>query len=197
MVRAEPNPGVGLTAGLLVLFELLDYRKDKIIFETLSGPLYVSRGENGLLCMDFPAQSLEAAPEPEGLSEALGIQPVEVFKNDDIFAVFESEDDIASMKPDFNKLAKVKTRGICVTAPGKEADFVSRFFAPRLDINEDPVTGSSHCTLTPLWAEKLGQDKLTARQLSKRGGTIYCALEGGRVSLKGRAAPFMEAEITI
>jgi len=101
------------------------------------------------------------------------------------------------MKPDFMKMAAIKTRGIIVTAPGTNCDFVSRFFAPAFGINEDPVTGSAHTALAPYWAKRLNKSRLTAQQLSKRGGILWCEVHGDRVNISGNAVKFMEGEITV
>ena len=116
---------------------------------------------------------------------------------DDYFVVFDNEDIVRSLKPDFSLLATLDLRGVIVTARGREVDFVSRYFAPKLGIQEDPVTGSAHCALAPYWSEKLGKNALSARQLSKRGGNILCELKGSRVLLAGHAVTFMAAEIYI
>ena len=190
--------GHATLASAFVLFELLGYAGEKITFHTLSGPLAVRRGGGGALVMDFPAQGLEPCAEPEGLAEALGARPLEVLRNDDYFAVFGSADEIAALRPDMNRLAFVKTRGVCVTAPGSGgADFVSRFFAPAVGVPEDPVTGSAHCVLTPYWGERLGQRELLARQVSRRGGELMCEHRGHRVGIAGRAALYMEGTIYV
>ena len=115
----------------------------------------------------------------------------------DYIAQFDSEEAVRSMKPDFAKLAKLELRGVCVTAPGKDCDFVSRFFAPKLGINEDPVTGSAHCELTPLWSQLLGKTKLNGIQVSTRNGHVHCELKADRVVLSGQAAHYMTAQISI
>jgi PhzF family phenazine biosynthesis protein len=125
------------------------------------------------------------------------VAPRETQKAADLMAVFESESQVRDMKPDFAALAKVKARGIIVTAPGDDADFVSRFFVPSMGINEDPVTGSSHCTLVPYWAARLGRQQLHAQQVSARGGDLWCELAGDRVRIAGHAALYLEGTITI
>ena len=114
-----------------------------------------------------------------------------------MFVFFENEKTIREIKPDLAALAQLESRGVIVTAPGLSSDFVSRFFAPKFGIPEDPVTGSAHCALTPYWAKRLKKNKLVAKQLSKRGGTLYCELDGSRVLLSGNAVTFMEAEIAV
>ena len=115
----------------------------------------------------------------------------------DYFCVFESEENIRAIVPNSEMLRQLDLRGVIVTAPGRDVDFVSRFFAPKLGISEDPVTGAAHCELTPYWAARLGKNRLSARQVSKRGGEIFCEMMGERVKLAGRAVTFMEAEIKI
>jgi PhzF family phenazine biosynthesis protein len=179
-----------------VLFEILGFAKKQITFETRSGDLIV-KSKDGLLIMDFPARSPEPCEVPEALIEGLGCVPLEVVAAYDYIAVFENEEIVRSISPNLAKLRELNLRGIIITAPGKDVDFVSRFFAPKLDIPEDPVTGSAHCELTPYWAERLGKDSFEAKQVSSRGGHLFCQLEGNRVILAGKAVTFMVAEINL
>ena len=134
----------------------------------------------------------------EKLAAALGRRPAALLAARDYLAVYDSTDDIAGLSPDFAALAALDRFAVIVTAPGTgETDFVSRFFAPARGVDEDPVTGSSHCTLIPYWAERLGKHRLEARQLSRRGGALSCALEGDRVTIAGRAVLYLEGTITI
>jgi PhzF family phenazine biosynthesis protein len=178
-----------------VLFEHLGHPGALIRFETRSGPLTVRRSD-GLLEMDFPARPPAPCAGPETLAAALGQLPLEVLCADDYLAVFDSEETVRALAPDFALLATLDRRGVIVTAPGRDEDFVSRFFAPRLGIPEDPVTGSAHCTLAPYWAGRLGRSALSARQVSQRGGRVRCEVKGDRVLLAGTAVTFMAAEIT-
>jgi predicted PhzF superfamily epimerase YddE/YHI9 len=162
-----------------------------------SGELAVMKGSENRLVMDFPSQPPKACISPESLVKGLGREPVEVLCHDDYMAVFEKEDDVLSLHPQFDGLRLLDLRGVIVTAPGKEVDFVSRFFAPKYDINEDPVTGSAHCELTPFWSRRLGKKKLTARQVSRRGGELLCELKNDRVLLTGQAVAYMEGRIHI
>jgi predicted PhzF superfamily epimerase YddE/YHI9 len=130
------------------------------------------------------------------LAEGLGVRPLEVLAADDYLAVFDSEAAVRALAPDHAKLSALDLRGVIVTAPGTDVDFVSRFFAPALGVPEDPVTGSAHCELTPYWAGRLGKNKLAARQVSKRGGELECEMRGDRVLLTGSAVTFMQGEIT-
>lgn len=179
-----------------ILFNRLGYPKQTITFETRSGALTVER-QGELLTMNFPALPPRPCASPDALSEGLGQRPVEVLAADDYLAVFDSEATVRALSPDFTKLRRLNLRGVIATAPGQDVDFVSRFFAPKFGIPEDPVTGSAHCELTPYWAAKLKRDSLKARQVSKRGGQVLCRLDGQRVILGGRATTFMEAVIDI
>jgi PhzF family phenazine biosynthesis protein len=178
-----------------VLFDILGYPGQTITFETRSGVLTVTR-RGGQLEMDFPAAPPTACGASEALANALGRQPAEVLAADDYLAVFDNEATVRAIAPDFALLGKLDLRGVIITAPGTEVDFVSRFFAPKLGIAEDPVTGSAHCALAPYWANRLGKPILTARQVSRRGGNLTCAVQGDRVLLSGRAFTFMKSEIT-
>jgi predicted PhzF superfamily epimerase YddE/YHI9 len=186
--------GHATLAAAHVIFEYLAYTGQDIVFETRSGELVVER-RAGMLAMNFPSRPPVPCPYPSALLEGLGREPVEVLAADDYIAIFGSEADLRSLSPDMTKLNALGLRGVCVTAPGLEVDFVSRFFAPKFGIPEDPVTGSAHCELTPYWSTRLGKTTLTARQLSKRGGALTCELSGDRVVLLGSAVTFMMGEI--
>jgi predicted PhzF superfamily epimerase YddE/YHI9 len=134
---------------------------------------------------------------PETLTRGLGVRPLELLVADDYLAVYDSEATVRSISPDQGLLSRLGLRGVIVTAPGTEVDFVSRFFAPRFGIPEDPVTGSAHCELAPYWSRRLGKDILNARQVSKRGGDVTCEVRADRVFLTGNAVTFMEAEIAV
>lgn len=188
--------GHATLASAHVIFNLLGYPESEVKFETRSGELAVEN-KGGLLIMNFPAISSKPCTPPSALIEGLGQHPVEILAADDYVAVFDNEEVIRSISPDFTKLNELDLRGVIVTAPGNDVDFVSRFFAPKYGINEDPVTGSAHCVLTPYWSVKLGQQNLEARQVSKRGGNIHCQINGDRVILSGYAVTFMRAEIDL
>lgn len=177
-----------------VLFEKLGVEGTEVSFDTRSGVLTVKR-EGDLLSMDFPSRPGQPASAPPELLKGLGLTSAQVLRARDYLVVLESEDAVRSVKPDFVELMKVDTFGIIVTGPGKDVDFVSRFFAPRMGVPEDPVTGSSHCTLIPYWAGKLGKSQLTARQASQRGGDLVCEHLGARVSIAGRAVLYLEGSI--
>ena len=188
--------GHATLAAAHVLFEIIGHPDREIVFETRSGILTVARREN-LLVMNFPSTPPVPCAAPDALIAGLGIEPCEVLEADDYFAVFENEDIVRSLRPDFARLATLGLRGVIATSPGRDVDFVSRFFAPKFGIAEDPVTGSAHCALTPYWSQRLGKRALNARQVSTRGGDILCELDGERVMLAGHAVRFMEAEIFI
>ncbi|MBZ0106160.1 MAG: PhzF family phenazine biosynthesis protein [Sulfuricella denitrificans] len=177
-----------------VLFEALGYARQSITFETRSGELFVKKN-GALLEMDFPACPPSPCELSETLAQGLGRRPLEVLVADDYLAVFDSEATIRAIVPDQTLLGQLDLRGVIITAPGVDVDFVSRFFAPRFGIPEDPVTGSAHCALAPYWAGRLGKNTLTARQVSRRGGNLTCEVQAGRVKLSGCAVTFMEAEI--
>ena len=179
-----------------VLFNHLEFSGDWICFESIhSGRLTVKRSGD-LLTLDFPADRMEEMVVPELIVTALMKPPLKAFRGKtDFMFVFASESEIASMDPDFGLLAQVGGRGIIVTAPGNDADFVSRFFAPQTGINEDPVTGSAHTSLTPYWSKVLGKKRLTARQLSSRGGELLCEDKGERIEISGHAITYMIGEI--
>ncbi len=191
--------GHATLASAFVLFETGLVTEDHIEFYSpRSGKLLVEKGKDGWLIMDFPADNIEPIPEHQELINAVGKSPKESWKGKtDYLLVYESEEDIASLKPDFLALNKVEARGVIVTAPGDEVDFVSRFFAPQSGINEDPVTGSAHTSLTPYWSERLGKSELSARQISKRGGQLVCEHQAPRVKIRGKAVLYLVGEITV
>jgi len=188
--------GHATLAAAHVIFNILGYPKQSVTFTTRSGELAVERKDK-LLAMNLPAVCPTSCDPPNGLLEALGQRPKEVLAADDYIAVFDREAIVRTIAPDFAKLNALDLRGVIVRAPGEDVDFVSRFFAPKYGIAEDPVTGSAHCELTPFWSSKLGKDSLAARQVSKRGGKIQCQMCDGRVILSGSAVTFMEAHIDI
>ena len=167
-----------------------------LLFHSRSGDLRVSR-ENDILFLDFPSSKAEEISCPDLLVKGLGAQPVATYANRDLMAVFDSEEEIRALNPDFSLLARLNSMGCIVTAPGKEVDFVSRFFAPKVGINEDPVTGSAHCTLIPYWSKRLNKKELLARQVSVRGGELLCRDEGKRVIIGGRATLYMTGTLYI
>jgi len=192
--------GHATLASAFVLLRFLDPGQDTVQFETrFSGRLTVSR-DGDRLAMDFPARlPWRCAEPPAELIAGLGKVPAEVWqiKEDKYFAVFEHEEDVRGIRPDLRVVAQLHPAAVAVTAPGNNADFVSRYFAPSYGVPEDPVTGSSHCALAPYWAERLGKPSLHARQLSERGGELWCEVQKERVILKGNAVLTLRGELQI
>jgi PhzF family phenazine biosynthesis protein len=188
--------GHGTLATAHVILNILGHAGERVDFETRSGPLSVVR-DGELLAMDFPAQPPQPCETPRELVVGLGAEPVEVLVAGDYIAVFDNEEAVRDLAPDIGILRELALRGVCVTAPGNGTDFVSRFFAPKEGIPEDPVCGSAHCELTPYWASRLGKKEMQARQISKRGGDVRCRLMGERVILSGQAVTFMAGEIEV
>src|SRR5688572_15764614 len=181
-----------LATGYLI-FEILGTDKKILRFQTLSGELTVEK-EGDRYAMDFPSRPASPVEAPAGLIEAIGAEPTEILKANDYLLVFENEAQVKAIQPDLGALKKVASRGVIVSAPGGSSDFVSRFFAPAVGVDEDPVTGSSHSTLIPYWAERLGKNELFARQVSSRGGELFCELRGDRVKIGGNATLYMTGE---
>ncbi len=189
--------GHATMASAFVIFDVLKAEENRIKFHShKSGDLTVEKKDD-LLVLDFPSRPVSKCEIPDGLIEAIGKQPKEVLKARDYFLVYENENEIAEIKPDFSKLLEIDAHGFIVTAKGDEANFVSRFFAPEVGVFEDPVTGSSHCNLIPYWAEKLGKNELFARQISPRGGELFCELKGDRVKIGGSAVLYLKGEIYV
>ena len=172
-----------------VIFRHLGYRGSIVRFQTRSGALTVSRNED-LLTLDFPARPAAPCDTPQELSDGLRATPTATAKARDYLAVFETEQAVRSLQPDMAALMRLDCLGIIATAPGNHCDFVSRFFAPRAGVPEDPVTGSAHCTLIPYWAQRLGRSELRALQVSPRGGELFCEHRGERVGIGGRAVTY-------
>ncbi len=188
--------GHATLAAAFVIFTELRHSAAELCFQTASGELRTSFA-NGVVMMDFPARPGEPCAAPAALISGFGHIPHEVSKSRDFLTVLGSEEDVRTLVPDLAQLATLDCLGIIATARGSEVDFVSRFFAPRAGIAEDPVTGSAHCTLIPYWAEKLGKTRLSARQLSRRGGTLHCEMRGDRVGIGGSAVLYSRAEIEL
>ncbi|MBU1319414.1 MAG: PhzF family phenazine biosynthesis protein [candidate division Zixibacteria bacterium] len=189
--------GHATLASAHVIFNYLGYKNDVIRFETRKSGELTVRKEGDLLSMNFPSSKPTPVPCPGDLTRALRIEPVEVLKSSAYLAIFESEDQVRSLKPDFPILNELDAYAVIVTAKGKTVDFVSRFFAYKIGIPEDPVTGSAHCTSVPYWSEKLGKTKLHALQVSERGGELFCEDLGDRVKISGRAVQYLIGQIDI
>ncbi|AZE00153.1 PhzF family phenazine biosynthesis protein [Pseudomonas chlororaphis] len=190
--------GHATLAAAWVLFEQLNEPSELLRFSTRSGELRVRRdGER--LSMDFPARQPAAVEIPPSLLHALGLPRAEaLYRTDDYLLVVEDEAIIAGLKPDFAALAKFDVRGIAVTAPGKQFDFVSRWFGPSVGVNEDPVTGSAHTSLAPYWAQRLGKTRLSAEQGGARKGQLWCeVLDNSRVLISGQGALYLKGRIFI
>ncbi|HEY2953981.1 MAG TPA: PhzF family phenazine biosynthesis protein [Candidatus Eisenbacteria bacterium] len=188
--------GHATLASGFVVFHHLDPAARAATFRSKSGPLTVTRdGER--LTLDFPARPPAACERPAALDRALGHAPREVLRARDYLAVYGSEDEVRSLDPRMDEIAALDALGVIATAPGKASDFVSRFFAPRAGVPEDPVTGSAHCTLVPYWSARLGRKKLHAFQVSRRGGELWCEDRGARVLIAGRAVPYLEGTIEV
>ncbi|SEB02033.1 PhzF family phenazine biosynthesis protein [Alkalimonas amylolytica] len=189
--------GHATLASAHVLFAHLGYTNEQILFHTRSGELRVQK-DGDWLRMDFPSSMPQISDEPPLLAEALGATPEQVLVAEDYLVVYPDATAISALTPDFALLARLEKRGVIVTAPGTDGvDFVSRFFVPKLGVNEDPVTGSAHCQLAPYWAERLQKQQLLARQLSKRGGEVRCALQGQRVQLSGQARTYLQGQLLL
>lgn len=191
--------GHATLASAHVLFEHMDFDEKEIRFNSNSGILSV-RKEDDKLLMNFPTAELNETLPPRFLDDAIGLPPQELYEDTDYLSVVEYEDQVRTLDPDIRALKKADVRGIIVTAPADDSsdfDFVSRFFGPAVGVDEDPVTGSAHTMLTPYWSRRLGKNELIGRQVSHRGGTVYCHLQDDRVELGGRACTFLQGEIEL
>lgn len=190
--------GHATLAAAYVLFHHENHAGNQIHFHSpRSGKLTVTK-QGDLLSLNFPADEFKEVPLFDWLTEGFDQKPLFAFQGKtDYMLVFENEQQIRELKPDFTIISQLEGRGVIVTAPGTDVDFVSRFFAPQSGIPEDPVTGSAHTTLTPYWAKKLGKNELTARQLSQRGGYLECKHLGERVEISGKARLYLSGEIFV
>lgn len=186
--------GHATLAAAHVIFSELGNVQKEVVFKTRSGELRVEKQE-GRLVMDFPAIPPQRCENIGVMAQVLGQLPLEVWGADDYLLLLKDEASVRQCIPNLALLEQLDRRGVMITAKGDAVDFVSRFFAPKYGIPEDPVTGSAHCMLAPYWAEKLGKRSLDAKQLSKRGGDVFCEVKGDRVLLAGYAITFMVAEI--
>lgn len=193
-----PLCGHATLASAAVIMERLEPKRREVVFHSISGPLTVRRTETGYL-MDFPARPSEPIAAPDGLTEALGVPPLEILGNVfNYMAVMESARAVRALEPDMARLVRLDRPGVIVTAAGDQGyDFVSRYFAPRKGIPEDPVTGAAHCMLAPYWATRLNKSEFRAFQASRRGGEVICRLAGDRVELEGSCVFYLEGEIEL
>ncbi len=186
--------GHATLASAFVIFQELNLLADTINFTCKSGQLVVKR-KGKLIEMNFPSrppQRIESIDE--NLLLGINLPPKEVLKSRDFFLVYDTEEEVRNIVPDFRYLNQVDAIGVIITAPGKEVDFVSRFFVPNSVIGEDPVTGSAHCNLIPYWSNRLGKNVLTAKQISSRGGMLFCELQDDRVLMAGEGILYMKGE---
>lgn len=190
--------GHATLAAAYVLFFQEGYENETIQFiSPRRGNLFVKK-ENEWLILDFPTDTIEKVDITDEILSCFDIKPVEAYQGKtDLMLIFSDENEIQHLVPSFQNIVKIEARGLIVTAKGDKVDFVSRFFAPQSGIDEDPVTGSAHTTLTPFWAEKLGKTELTALQLSNRTGYLQCRHLGERVEISGQAKLYMKGEILI
>jgi len=186
--------GHATLASAFIILNDLTPSENSVRFETKSGTLVVTR-EGDLFSLDFPSRPPGPSDVHPRLLEALGGKPEAVLAARDYLAVYATEDEVRKLEPDMQLLTQVDKFAVIVTAPGKDVDFVSRFFAPAKGVPEDPVTGSAHCTLIPYWSKRLGKKKLHAYQVSRRGGELWCEDRGDRVTMSGKAARFLEGTI--
>ena len=188
--------GHATLASAFVIFTELDHGCNEARFQTRSGELVVTR-EGGLLSMDFPSRPPGEVSFPPELVDALGGSPEAVLGARDYLVVYRTEAEVRALKPNMDVLTQLDLFAVIVTAPGDDVDFVSRFFAPKQGIPEDPVTGSAHCTLTPYWSQRLGKKSLHGRQVSPRGGEVWCTDCGDRVRIAGNAVKFLTGVIEV
>ena len=190
--------GHATLATSFAIFEELGYDKDTIHFTGLSGDLYITKTDNGMT-MDFPLWPYETVENDAAISEALGAKPESIYSGYDWVALYDDENTVRNLTPDFEKLGKIgKMRGIIATAKSDgEHDFISRAFFPAIGIHEDPVTGSAHCILAPFWKERLNKSEFFAHQASARGGDLHLKINGDRLEITGQACLFMKGEIHI
>lgn len=187
--------GHATLASAFVLFSQLGWDRDEIRFSSASGGLAARREADGKITLDFPARDGVPMPVPDGLEAAIGAPLVEFRRAVMNLAVLESEAAVRTVVPDLAYIHDLEGDGLVITGPGEGCDCASRYFAPHCGIDEDPVTGSAHCTIIPYWAAKLGKDSLHARQVSARGGDLWCRLAGDRVLISGYATLYMTGEI--
>ena len=189
--------GHATLASAYVLFRFFEKDISRLdFFSPRSGALSVEMGDNGFLTLDFPADETAFVDEIDAITRAIGISPIKTIKGKtDYLLIYNTQKEIVQIAPNFHLLDQLDCRGVIVSAPGDEVDFVSRFFAPQCGIPEDPVTGSAHTTLSPYWSKVLGKSKMTAKQLSRRGGDLICEHLGDRVKISGKAVQYMVGEI--
>ncbi|MBL4762555.1 MAG: PhzF family phenazine biosynthesis protein [Gammaproteobacteria bacterium] len=188
--------GHATLAAAYVLFTSLGIKEKTIKFSSKSGELKVTKN-GSFITMNFPSQPPKKCETPSAIIQAFDIQPLECLQAEDYVVVYRTEEEVSAVKPNFNLLNNLNLRGVIITAESKQYDFVARYFAPKYGINEDPVTGSAYTQLVPYWSNRLSKKELHAKQLSSRGGELFCELLGNRVNIAGRAVKYMEGIIEI
>lgn len=188
--------GHATLATAFVILNHISPERDSVAFDTQSGELVVRR-DGDLLAMDFPARPPQPVRPHERLVDALGTQPDQVLASRDYLVVYHDQEQVRTLQPDMDLVAGLDRFAVIVTAPGLDCDFVSRFFAPAQGVAEDPVTGSAHCTLVPYWSKRLRKTRLHARQVSARGGELFCEDLGERVKIAGHAVLYLKGEIEL
>jgi len=193
-----PLCGHATLASAYVLFNELGYKENKIIFNCKSGSLEVRREEDWIT-LNFPVNELEAIEINSSFEEALAVRPLEAYQGNGGYTMllFESDEVVKNIIPDFSKIITWDAKAVIVTAQGKEYDFVSRMFAPKIGVNEDPVTGSAHTRLIPFWSRRLGKTELLAKQVSARGGVLKCKMLGNRVEMSGKGVLYLTGEFFV
>lgn len=191
--------GHATLATAYTLFKHYGYKNNTIRFVSpRSGELWVDNNSDGSMTLDFPTDNLIPIENQENITKAIGKHPIRAFKGKtDVMLIYETQETIENITPNFHLLDQLDCRGVIVTAPGTDVDFVSRFFSPQCGIPEDPVTGSAHTTLTPYWSAQLGKSCMAAKQLSQRGGDLNCEYLGERVKISGKAVCYLVGEISI
>ncbi len=177
-----------------VLFSFYEKEAEEVVYHTQVGKLTVKR-DGDLFIMDFPAYQCHPVPVTSAMRDAMGVEPIEAYIDRDLLLVLADEEQVRNLQPDQEKMKTLAGLLVAVTARGRDFDCVSRIFAPKLNIPEDPVTGSTHCMITPYWCDKLGKNRLTCFQASERSGILHTALEGDRVKVAGQAVLYAVAEI--
>jgi len=192
--------GHATLATALVLFDVHHYPNSLIRFHSPKSGVLAVEKKDDMLFLDFPTDKIERLTEEyhPAFEKCIGTNPVELYKGKtDFIAVIDNENLLRNLQPDLNEISRLKARGLIVTAKGNKVDFVSRFFAPQSGINEDPVTGSAHTSLLPLWSKKMGKNRLIAHQLSKRGGQLVCEFKNDRCLIGGKARLYLTGEIIL
>ncbi len=189
--------GHATLASGFVYFNFIKKDENEVSFMSASGELSVRKTDE-LYELNFPKDNIKKINLIDEVEDSIGIKPIETYIGDiNLFALLDSEDDLRTLSPNFNKLINLEGQGLIVSSRSKEYDFVSRYFCPKYGINEDPVTGSAHTTLIPYWSEKLNSEELVAKQVSERGGVLYCKNKDTRVLIAGKAVLFMKGEIEL